>query len=151
MTLSESVAKLRLFSRCSKRRDAKFASDLIASFKKYGGLTPKQEPWIGKLIARAEAPAFTVVAPAAGSGQRRRLRGRRGALRQGEGAPEVPEGSSRGQRHEGRPLAERPEVEGSRRISASRAKARIRNRTLLTVACRWTASFTPAQAPTVTS
>jgi hypothetical protein len=62
MTLSESVAKLATLVPVLKASDAKFASDLIASFKKYGGLTPKQEPWIGKLIARAEAPKVAPVA-----------------------------------------------------------------------------------------
>jgi len=56
MTLSESVAKLATLVPVLKASDAKFASDLIASFKKYGGLTPKQEPWIERLIARAAAP-----------------------------------------------------------------------------------------------
>lgn len=45
-----------------KGGDAKFASDLIASFKKYKKLTPKQEPWVGKLIERATAPAPAPVA-----------------------------------------------------------------------------------------
>ena len=61
MTLSESVATLSTLLPALKANDAKFASDLIASFKKYGGLTSKQEPWIGKLIARASVP---VSAPA---------------------------------------------------------------------------------------
>ena len=62
MTLSESVATLATLIPVLKANDAKFASDLIASFKKYGGLTPKQEPWIGKLIARASAPVAPVAA-----------------------------------------------------------------------------------------
>ena len=45
-----------------KAGDAKFATDLIASFKKYHKLTPKQEPWVGKLIERATAPAPAPVA-----------------------------------------------------------------------------------------
>lgn len=62
MTLIESVAKLETLIPSLKSSDANFASSLIAAFKKYGGLTPKQEPWIGKLILRAETPAFTVIA-----------------------------------------------------------------------------------------
>ena len=62
MNLSESVATLTSLLPVLKASDAKFASDLIASYKKYGGLTPKQEPWIGKLIARASAPAAPVAA-----------------------------------------------------------------------------------------
>lgn len=65
MTLSESVAKLQSLLPVLKSGDAKFAADLIASYKKYGGLTPKQEPWIVKLIARAEAPAPVFSAPLA--------------------------------------------------------------------------------------
>jgi hypothetical protein len=62
MNLNESVAKLHSLLPSLSARDAKFASDLIASYKKYNGLTPKQEPWIGRLIARATIPAFQVVA-----------------------------------------------------------------------------------------
>ena len=68
MTLSESVATLATLIPVLKANDAKFASDLIASFKKYGGLTPKQEPWIGKLIARASAPVAPVAAAAVNVG-----------------------------------------------------------------------------------
>lgn len=39
-----------------KTNDAGFAADLISSYKKYGKLTPKQQPWIGKLIDRAKNP-----------------------------------------------------------------------------------------------
>lgn len=65
MTLSEAVSKLHSLLPKLKANDAKFASDLIASFKKYGGLTPKQEPWIERLIVRAETPVAVapVVAP----------------------------------------------------------------------------------------
>lgn len=63
MILSDAVAKLATLIPALKSNDAKFASDLIASYKKYGGLTPKQEPWIERLIARAAAPV--VSAPAA--------------------------------------------------------------------------------------
>ena len=62
MTLSDNVAKLATLVPALKANDAKFASDLIASFKKYNGLTPKQEPWIERLIARASAPAAPVAA-----------------------------------------------------------------------------------------
>lgn len=62
MTLSESVAKLHTLLPKLNASDAKFATSLIAAFEKYKGLTPKQEPWIGKLIARAETPMFQVVA-----------------------------------------------------------------------------------------
>jgi hypothetical protein len=62
MTLTESVAKLEtLIPKLTKANDAKFASDLIRSFKKYGSLTVKQAPWIEKLIARAEAPVFSAL------------------------------------------------------------------------------------------
>jgi hypothetical protein len=63
MNLSDNVAKLTSLIPALKANDAKFASDLIASFKKYGSLTPKQEPWIERLIARADAPK--VAAPVA--------------------------------------------------------------------------------------
>jgi hypothetical protein len=36
--------------------DQEFASSLIAGFKKHGGLTPKQEPWVQKLIDRVTQP-----------------------------------------------------------------------------------------------
>lgn len=65
MTLNEAVAKLSTLIPVLKANDAKFASDLIASFKKYGGLTPKQEPWIERLIARAETPKPVFSAPLA--------------------------------------------------------------------------------------
>lgn len=64
MTLNEAVAKLTTLIPVLKASDAKFASDLIASYKKYGSLTVKQEPWIGKLILRAETNALaTALAP----------------------------------------------------------------------------------------
>jgi hypothetical protein len=67
MNLTESVAKLETLIPKLKANDAKFASDLIRSFKKYGSLTVKQTPWIEKLIVRAEAPVFSapLAAPAA--------------------------------------------------------------------------------------
>lgn len=37
-------------------KDRKFGADLIAAYKKYGHLTPKQEPWVAKLVERATAP-----------------------------------------------------------------------------------------------
>lgn len=61
MTLHEAVAKLTTLIPVLKASDAKFASDLIASYKKYGSLTPKQAPWIERLIARAETPVSTPV------------------------------------------------------------------------------------------
>lgn len=54
MNLNESVAKLQTLIPNLKANDAKFASDLIRSFKKFGGLTPKQAPWIERLILRAQ-------------------------------------------------------------------------------------------------
>jgi len=63
--LKLNVEKLQSLLPKFKASDAQFASNLIASFKKYGGLTPKQEPWVEKLIARVEAPAFQVVASSA--------------------------------------------------------------------------------------
>ena len=41
MTLTESVAKLTTLIPALKANDAKFASDLIASFKKYGWADPQ--------------------------------------------------------------------------------------------------------------
>lgn len=61
MILHEAVAKLSTLIPVLKANDAKFASDLIASYKKYGSLTPKQAPWIERLIARAETPVSTPV------------------------------------------------------------------------------------------
>lgn len=66
MTLNESVAKLQTLLPALKPSDASFAASLIASYAKYKGLSPKQEPWIGKLIARAETPV--AVAPVANVG-----------------------------------------------------------------------------------
>jgi len=63
MALLESVSKLQSLLSVLGASDAKFAADLIASFKKYGNLTPKQAPWIDKLIARAEAPKPQAAAP----------------------------------------------------------------------------------------
>jgi hypothetical protein len=37
-------------------RDIKFAMDLLRSFNRYGGLSAKQWPWVGKLIERAQLP-----------------------------------------------------------------------------------------------
>jgi len=65
MNLSDNVAKLASLIPVLKASDAKFASDLIVSFKKYGSLTPKQEPWIERLIARAVAPVAAPQAQAA--------------------------------------------------------------------------------------
>jgi len=61
MNLHENVAKLQSVLSSLKFNDAKFASDLIASYKKYGGLTPKQAPWIEKLIARLHEGDWTDV------------------------------------------------------------------------------------------
>lgn len=38
-----------------KGGDVEFAQSLIAGYKKHGGLTPKQAPWVPKLIERATA------------------------------------------------------------------------------------------------
>lgn len=40
-------------------KDQEFARSLIASHRRWGSLTPKQAPWVGKLLARAqgEVPA----------------------------------------------------------------------------------------------
>lgn len=59
MVLHEAVAKLSTVLPALTVSDAKFASDLIASYKKYGSLTPKQAPWIERLIARAAKPVFS--------------------------------------------------------------------------------------------
>jgi hypothetical protein len=68
MNLSENVAKLASLIPALKANDAKFASDLVASFKKYQSLTPKQEPWIERLIARAVAPVAPVAQAAVSVG-----------------------------------------------------------------------------------
>ena len=65
MNLNESVAKLQTLLPKLKANDAKFASDLVASYKRYKNLTPKQAPWVEKLIARAENPAPVFSAPLA--------------------------------------------------------------------------------------
>jgi len=62
MTLNESVAKLQTLLPSLNAGDAKFAASLIASYTKWNSLSPKQEPWIAKLIARAETPKFQVIA-----------------------------------------------------------------------------------------
>ena len=67
MNLSENVAKLQSLLPQLTASDAAFGASLIAAYQKYGGLTFKQEPWIEKLIARAEKPVFSapLAAPAA--------------------------------------------------------------------------------------
>jgi hypothetical protein len=62
MNLQEQVAQLQNALPKLKANDQDFAISLIASFKKYKKLSPKQEPWIGKLLERATTPAFLVVA-----------------------------------------------------------------------------------------
>lgn len=51
--MKEQIEKLQSLLPALKAGDASFATSLIASYKKYG-LSAKQEPWIAKLIARAE-------------------------------------------------------------------------------------------------
>lgn len=41
--------------------DQRFARSLIEAARKYGNLTPKQWPWVGKLVERANAPAPVAV------------------------------------------------------------------------------------------
>jgi hypothetical protein len=65
MNLNESVNTLQSLLSNLKPNDAKFAADLIASFKKYGSLTPRQAPWIERLIVRAQTPAPIFSAPLA--------------------------------------------------------------------------------------
>lgn len=38
--------------------DARFASDLIRAWAKYGSLTAKQQPWVSKLIERTQRPGL---------------------------------------------------------------------------------------------
>lgn len=54
-TLKDSLDKLN-------SNDRTFATSLLASAAKYGSLTPKQDLWAGKLVEKANKPAFTVVA-----------------------------------------------------------------------------------------
>jgi hypothetical protein len=56
MDINQQINQLQSVLPKLKASDAKFASDLIGSFKKYKKLTPKQEPWVGKLIERATVP-----------------------------------------------------------------------------------------------
>lgn len=63
MNLNESVNTLQSLLSNLKPNDAKFAADLIASFKKYGSLTPRQAPWIERLIVRAQTPGPVFSAP----------------------------------------------------------------------------------------
>lgn len=65
MNLYESVNTLQGLLSNLNDRDASFAASLISSYKKYKGLTPKQEPWIGKLIAKATTPKPVFSAPVA--------------------------------------------------------------------------------------
>jgi hypothetical protein len=54
--MKEKIEKLQSVLGKLSPRDAKFAADLIGSFYRYKGLTPKQAPWVDTLIGRAEAP-----------------------------------------------------------------------------------------------
>ena len=64
MNLSEQVTQLQNALPKLKANDQNFAISLIASFKKYKKLSPKQEPWIGKLLERTQAPVAAPVAAA---------------------------------------------------------------------------------------
>jgi hypothetical protein len=44
-----------------------FAENLIAGFDKFGSLTPKQAPWVGKLLARAAQPKQAAASAAIGN------------------------------------------------------------------------------------
>jgi len=63
MNLSQSVSTLQTLLSNLNPGDAKFAAGLVAAYKKYGNLTPKQAPWVEKLIERAQpkvaAPVFS--------------------------------------------------------------------------------------------
>jgi len=63
MNLSQSVSTLQTLLSNLNPGDAKFAAGLVAAYKKYGNLTPKQTPWVEKLIERAQpkvaAPVFS--------------------------------------------------------------------------------------------
>lgn len=53
MNLAEQVQKLTEVKAQLPKGDWDFASDLVKSYKKYGDLTPKQYPWVGRLLAKA--------------------------------------------------------------------------------------------------
>jgi hypothetical protein len=57
--VQEQIAKLNALIGAGKLKadDASFGASLCASFEKYGKLTPKQAPWVQKLIDKAHAPA----------------------------------------------------------------------------------------------
>jgi hypothetical protein len=54
--MQDKIQKLKSLLPKLSAKDATFASDLIYSYKKYGKLTDKQEPWVDKMIVRAESP-----------------------------------------------------------------------------------------------
>jgi hypothetical protein len=62
MHLSEQVQKLQQVVHKLPSGDQAFAKGLITSYQKYQSLTPKQEPWIGKLLAKAH-PLANIVPP----------------------------------------------------------------------------------------
>lgn len=56
------IAKLEsVLDKLASASDQKFAKSLIKDFKGYGGLTPKQTPWVQKLIDKAEKPVVQQV------------------------------------------------------------------------------------------
>jgi hypothetical protein len=58
----ESIEELQaVLGKLKTASDLTFANSLIAGYHKYGDLTPKQAPFIGKLIARANEPAPQMV------------------------------------------------------------------------------------------
>jgi len=71
-SISEQVDDLVAVLPKLKPTDLEFAMSLIASFKKYKGLTPKQAPWVGKLIAKAvptqQVQAAHIAAPSVNVG-----------------------------------------------------------------------------------
>lgn len=57
MQLSEQIEMLELL-KSSLGSSQSFAEDLIRSYKKYGKLTPNQQPWVMKLLDRATKPDY---------------------------------------------------------------------------------------------
>lgn len=65
--MQDQILKLASLLPLLSKSDRDFAASLVAAHNKYGYLTPKQAPWVTKLIERAESP--TVPAPVAEVGE----------------------------------------------------------------------------------
>jgi hypothetical protein len=55
--LANQIAALKQVLPSLPAKDMEFAASLIVQFGKKGALSPKQEPWVAKLVEKASAPA----------------------------------------------------------------------------------------------